>query len=52
MFKVATIANIKTNKQHLIHKNNYTYYQSADLFFRAWYSEGSRLNLALNARAK
>lgn len=52
MFKDTTMAKINTIKQYLIHEIIPTYYQLTDLFFRAWYSEGRRLNLALKARAK
>jgi hypothetical protein len=52
MFKDATTNNIIPAKQYSIHDINYIYYQSNDFFLRAWYSEGRRLNLALNARAK
>lgn len=52
MFKDTTTAKNITTKQYLIHNIIQTYFQSNDLFFRAWYSEGRRLNLALKARAK
>lgn len=52
MFKGTSIDTILITKQYLIHNTIYTYHQSGSFFFRAWYSEGSRLNLALKARAK
>ncbi len=52
MFKDTTTGTIPVPKQQLIYNIIYTYHQSGSFFFRAWYSEGSRLNLALKARAK